>query len=128
MDITIALKLLYYIIILLPMLMTIKYFVSIVYEVNKGEFVESDNLARFIWGILSIISYGTTVLFINKSMQMSAFPIVDELFYPIILVLFGIAYAALIENKDIYTSGKIQGLLCMPLLTVGMFLIEKLFG
>lgn len=128
MDISVALKLLYYIIVLLPVLMTLKHLLALVYSIKRHEEDYSGHLLGFMWGVVSIVSYGVTVLFINKSMAISSIPMLDKLFYPFVLVLFSMLYTLVIEDKERFAESKIQALLAMPALTGLMFFVDRVLG
>lgn len=125
MNISVALKLLYYIIILLPVLITLKHLFMVIYNVKQQEEIANDNMFGFLWGLISIASYGVTVLFINKSMALSSFPMLDRFFYPFILVMLGMIYGVAIEDRNRFTASKAQALLTMPALSGMMYCIER---
>lgn len=124
MNISVALKLLYYIIILLPVLITLKHLFMLIYNIKRQEEWANDSMFGFLWGLISIASYGMTVLFINKSMALSSFPMLDSYFYPFVLILLGMTYGVAIEDRNRFTGSKAQSLLIMPALSGMMYCIE----
>ena len=126
MNIAIALKLLYYIFLLLPVLTMIAYLGQGLYHLRQdyGDYIKE--FIIFLKGIPVILLYGLSIMFINNAIKTSIFPIVGRIAAPIILVLLSTLYGYIIVDDKSNFLHKITASGVFPCFLLMISWIEKI--
>lgn len=127
MNISMALRLLYYIIILLPALTIITYLGQGLYRLKQGNEKYSFVLIDFVKRMPIFLLYGVSILLTNKFAVGFNYEITSKIFVPIIFLLLSVLYSYIMVDDKNSFGNKLTIAIAYPCLLFIVSWIEKMF-